>query len=161
MSGDESPTLVYFSSASEKSAAVTCSLPSSTLLKSKDGRNIPIDNRAAPIKTKNGRTAGVVMVFRDVTVRRVVDRERTALTERERKARQEAEEANRARDEFLAMLSHELRTPLSSILGWSQLLLVPKIAEVELQRGLETIRRNARSQAALASAVSIHCISAS
>jgi PAS domain S-box-containing protein len=128
---------------------ITCALPSSTLLVSKDGRNIPIDNRAAPIKLKNGRTVGVVMVFRDVTVRRVVDRERTALTERERKARQEAEDANRGRDEFLAMLSHELRTPLSSILGWTTILKSKDLPEQKASHALEVIERNARMEAAL------------
>ncbi len=42
--------------------------------------------------------------------------------DRERVAREEAEAANRARDDFFALLSHELRTPLTSILGWTSFL---------------------------------------
>jgi PAS domain S-box-containing protein len=119
---------------------VTCAL--STVLISKGGRNIPIDDTAAPIKTKDGRTAGVVMVFRDITVRR-------ALNERERLARHQAEEANRAKDEFLAMLSHELRTPLSSILGWSTILKSKDLPLERASHALEVIERNARVEAQL------------
>lgn len=65
-------------------------------------------------------------------------------------ARQQAEEANRLKDDFLAIVSHELRTPLNSILGWSQLLLKRRNFDpVTIQRALETIKRNAQAQAQL------------
>jgi signal transduction histidine kinase len=63
---------------------------------------------------------------------------------REQEARQAAEAANRAKDEFLAMVSHELRTPLNAILGWCSLL-ASGHAEPP-KRGLEVIERNARAQ---------------
>src|SRR5690349_8943991 len=53
------------------------------------------------------------------------------------------------KDEFLATLSHELRTPLSAILGWAQVLRRGGKDEADLQRGLQTIERNARAQAQL------------
>lgn len=64
-------------------------------------------------------------------------------------ARQQAEEANRLKDEFLAIVSHEVRTPLNSILGWSQLLLKREFDTATTRRALETIARNAQAQAKL------------
>jgi PAS domain S-box-containing protein len=74
---------------------------------------------------------------------------RDELLEREHAAREEAEAANRTKDEFLATVSHELRTPLNAILGWAHMLRTNKLDETTQSRALETIERNAKAQAQL------------
>jgi PAS domain S-box-containing protein len=71
------------------------------------------------------------------------------MYEEQSKLRQGAEEASRAKDEFLAMVSHELRTPLNAIVGWTGMLRTGKIDEKTAARAVEIIERNARSQAKL------------
>jgi PAS domain S-box-containing protein len=64
-------------------------------------------------------------------------------------SREEAQAANRIKDEFLAVLSHELRSPLNPILGWSKLLQKGKLDEARTKQALTTIERNAKLQAEL------------
>ena len=60
-----------------------------------------------------------------------------------------AHEANRLKDEFLAVLSHELRSPLNPILGWARLLQTRKLDEAKTAYALATIERNAKLQSQL------------
>ena len=70
----------------------TAALPSHTILIGKDGRETPVDDKAAPITTPGGEPFGVVLVFRDITNRRAAERERESLLAEAQKARQESEQ---------------------------------------------------------------------
>lgn len=72
--------------------------------------------------------------------------ERETLLLQESKSRQEAEIANRLRDEFMATVSHELRTPLNSILGWARLLKDGGLSDEQSRRALTTIIKNSETQ---------------
>jgi PAS domain S-box-containing protein len=109
--------------------------------------------RISPLIAEDGRVIGTMTVIEDVTERVAREAElqaqvdaRTQALVREKAAREEAEEANRLKDEFLATVSHELRTPLTSILGWSNMLLAGRLKGEAHDHALEIIHRNAQSQ---------------
>jgi signal transduction histidine kinase len=91
----------------------------------------------------------LIRSLRYAVARGLLEKEKTQLLARERAARAQAEAANRAKDEFLAMVSHELRTPLSAMLGWSRMLTTGKLDPDSVNRGIEAIERNARAQTQL------------
>ncbi len=101
------------------------------------------------LRDDRGKLVSVLSLVLDVTAREKAEKERAALLVRERDARKHAEEADRLKDEFLATLSHELRTPLTSILGWASMIRNGEVEGANALRALETIERNARSQARL------------
>lgn len=91
----------------------------------------------------------ILLSIEDITDRKQFERDRSQLLQQEQSARQQAEIANRAKDEFLANLSHELRNPLTPILAWTQMLRSKKVKESVANRALEAIERNAMAQAHL------------
>lgn len=88
----------------------------------------------------------ILIAIKDISERKQFEQQRTQLLNQEQEARLEAEEANKAKDEFISILSHELRTPLNSIQGWAQLLQRENISRETLIEGLNSIERNAKLQ---------------
>ncbi|MEG4228333.1 chemotaxis protein CheB [Microcoleus sp. N9_B2] len=91
----------------------------------------------------------ILLSIEDITQRKQFETVRSQLLEQEQLARQQAETANRAKDEFLANLSHELRNPLTPILGWAQILRSGQLKEAAAIHALEVIERSARVQSQL------------
>ncbi|HEV2851559.1 MAG TPA: ATP-binding protein [Thermoanaerobaculia bacterium] len=112
----------------------------------KDGSILWAQCSARPLLDEAGRFAGAFTMVVDVTGRKQAEAEREEILLRERKARAEAEAANRIKDEFLATVSHELRTPLNAMVGWIHLLRSGGLDAATSERALETIDRNIRAQ---------------
>jgi PAS domain S-box-containing protein len=110
-----------------------------------DGTSFPGEITSAPIISAGSPEAGgMVLVFRDITERLAAQRvEEHALRLRE------AENANRAKDEFLAILSHELRTPMTAILGWSRMLMGGDLDEESFEFAVDSIHKSASLQSQL------------
>jgi signal transduction histidine kinase/ActR/RegA family two-component response regulator len=97
--------------------------------------------RIAPL-LQDGQVIGTITVIEDVTERVNREDRLMKLLVREQAAREEAEAANRAKDEFLATVSHELRTPLNAVYGWMQVLQRSDLEPISRVRGMEAIERN-------------------
>ena len=120
---------------------VVVGLANHTLLIRKDGTEVPIDDSGAPIHDVTGKLRGVVLVFRDFSEQSRIQRDL-------RDAKEAAETANKAKDQFLAMLSHELRTPLTPVLAtlniWEASEDVPEALRGDVQMLRRSIELEAR-----------------
>jgi PAS domain S-box-containing protein len=112
------------------------------LLIRKDGTELPIDDNGSLIRDRDGIIRGTVLVFRDFSGRRQFEQSL-------KNAKEEAEAANIAKDNFLAVLSHELRTPLTPVLvtltAWEQSAHLPG----ELREDVPALRRCVELEARL------------
>jgi signal transduction histidine kinase/ActR/RegA family two-component response regulator len=100
---------------------------------------------SAPVNFDDEYQALLVSVAQHCT--QALDRAR--LYEQADRARSEAEEANKLKDEFVSTVSHELRTPLNAILGWASMLRTGSVDATVVPQAVEAIHRNASRQAKL------------
>lgn len=114
--------------------------------RTKSGDSLRIELSAYAMRDHTGKTLCYVGIKRDITEQKLADQLRTEFLGRERAAREDAEKANRLKDEFLATLSHELRTPLNAVIGWSRMLKSGKLDPESASHALEVIERNAWAQ---------------
>ncbi|OKH26430.1 hybrid sensor histidine kinase/response regulator [Chroogloeocystis siderophila] len=106
---------------------ITVGIAEETLLITKNGIEIPIDDSAAPIRDDKGNITGAVLVFRDITERKQAKEARQKQIEQERLVAQ-LEKLNQLKDDFLSTVSHELRTPIANMKMAIQMLsLAPNI----------------------------------
>ena len=110
-----------------------------TVRQRKDGSLVEISLTVSPIRAPGGTVIGASKIARDITLQRRILRE--------------AEEANRVKDEFLAMLSHELRTPLNAVMGYVRMLRLGHVGEGGHERVIEIVERNTQILSQLVSDV--------
>ena len=109
--------------------------------------HMPQSGRIGPL-IDDGVLVGTVTIIEDVSDRLASESELRRRIEAQQVARAMAENALRAKDEFLSTLSHEIRTPLNAVLGWARILLArDDIDRSVLERALHVIERNASAQA--------------
>jgi PAS domain S-box-containing protein len=116
-------------------AGIVVGLANHTLLLRRDGTEIPIADSGAPIFSNSGKILGVVLVFRDASAERDLERS--------------MRDADRRKDEFLATLSHELRNPLAPIRQAVGVIRAPAAKPSQIQWSVTVIERQVQNMARL------------
>src|SRR6266478_8400594 len=120
-----------------------------TIRQAKDRRRIDISLTVSPIRDAAGNVIGASKVARDISLQKRIEGEREEALARAEAAYRQVQEADRAKDEFLATLSHDLRSPLTAIVSWATLLVSGKLRDEQAQRAYAAILRGAEMQTPL------------
>ena len=115
---------------------MTVSLPDGTWLVARSGKEIPIDDSAAPIRDDKGSITGVVLVFRDITERR---RAQDAL----RRHTAELQARNEELDAFAHTVAHDLKNPVGLVIGFAEMLndSYTTMSNDEVQQSMQALLR--------------------
>jgi PAS domain S-box-containing protein len=97
-------------------------LENHTILISKDGRRVTVDDSASPIRDASGSIVGGVLVFRDVSERRRAQQVLAETHEQLERSSAELRRSNEDLSQFANVASHDLRSPLNTVAIFSQLL---------------------------------------
>jgi PAS domain S-box-containing protein len=108
----------------------------------KDGTKIDVSVTISPIRDSTGTVIGASKIARDITFQKTYEREL-------RRAKESAEAANNAKDQFLSILSHELRTPLTPALAALGLMEQRGDLTPQMRGEIDMIRRNVETEARL------------
>ncbi|HVN95797.1 MAG TPA: PAS domain S-box protein [Syntrophorhabdaceae bacterium] len=120
-------------------------LANHTLLVKKDGTEIPIDDSGAPIRDKEGRTQGVVLIFRDITERKQAEQ----ALRREIDERRQTEDQLRQSQKMEAVgtltggIAHDFNNILAAILGFTEMALEDAADRPEVGRSLQNVLKSA------------------
>jgi PAS domain S-box-containing protein len=101
---------------------VIVSLANHTVLLTRGGRTIPVDDSASPIRDAIGEIRGAVLVFRDITAQRKVESDLKEAHQRLERSAAELRRSNEDLSQFAHVASHDLRSPLNTVVQFSQLL---------------------------------------
>jgi two-component system CheB/CheR fusion protein len=112
----------------------------------KDGSRFFCSGTTTPIV--DGEAHGYAKIARDLTDRKLLEKQRDELLQAEKQVRQQLEAAHAMRSEFLAIMSHELKNPLNLILMNTELIArTPEgVASAKVGRAVDVIRRTVRAQ---------------
>jgi two-component system CheB/CheR fusion protein len=112
----------------------------------KDGTRFWASGVMAALRGHDGEVEGFVKILRDETDRKKAEDRLLAATAAAERAEAVANEANRAKDDFIAVVSHELRTPLNTIRLWARMLRNEKLSPKDREEGIQMVERAAVAQ---------------
>jgi PAS domain S-box-containing protein len=102
-----------------------------------------------PLTDKDGQVIGINITVLEMTERKQAEAERDRLLAEAQATREAAEQANRDKDEFVAVIAHELRSPINSVAGWMQLLRTRQFDRATINRAYDAIERGTQTQVQL------------